>query len=98
MESSSAPVAATAEDYRVFKRHIPFLYDLFYSHCLEWPSLTVQWMPTKPEEREDCTVQKIVLGTHTTNGEPNHLLIAEVRDSSFSLSSHSLSSTGSHAK
>merc|ERR1719193_381479 len=52
------------------------------SHALEWPSLTVQWLPEKHEHREknvDYTSQRLILGTHTGEGEQNHLMIAEVK-------------------
>ena len=49
------------------------------SHALEWPSLTVQWLPevTYPTGR-DVGLHKLLLGTHTSGGEPNYLQIAEV--------------------
>ena len=55
------------------------------THALEWPSLTVQWLPevTKPPTLKDHTLQKILLGTHTSTNEPNYLMIGEV--SSYSL-------------
>ena len=33
------------EEYKIWKKNTPFLYDLVMTHALEWPSLTVQWMP-----------------------------------------------------
>lgn len=35
------------EEYKVWKKNAPFLYDTLYSHALTWPSLTVEWMPTR---------------------------------------------------
>ena len=35
------------EEYKIWKKNAPFLYDLVMTHALEWPSLTVQWMPDK---------------------------------------------------
>lgn len=35
------------EEYRIWKKNVPFLYDLVFTHSLEWPSLTVQWFPEK---------------------------------------------------
>lgn len=34
-----------SEEYRIWKKNTPFLYDLVMTHALEWPSLTVQWLP-----------------------------------------------------
>jgi histone-binding protein RBBP4 len=49
------------------------------THALEWPSLTVQWLPEviRPADR-DISIHKMLLGTHTSNSEPNHLMVAEV--------------------
>uniref|UniRef100_A0A2K6GGC9 RB binding protein 4, chromatin remodeling factor n=1 Tax=Propithecus coquereli TaxID=379532 RepID=A0A2K6GGC9_PROCO len=38
------------EEYKIWKKNTPFLYDLVMTHALEWPSLTAQWLPdvTRP--------------------------------------------------
>jgi hypothetical protein len=33
------------EEYKIWKKNSPFLYDLVVTHALEWPSLSVQWLP-----------------------------------------------------
>uniref|UniRef100_A0A2K5EG38 Histone-binding protein RBBP4-like N-terminal domain-containing protein n=1 Tax=Aotus nancymaae TaxID=37293 RepID=A0A2K5EG38_AOTNA len=30
------------EEYKIWKKNTPFLYDLVKTHALEWPSLTAQ--------------------------------------------------------
>lgn len=70
------------EEYKIWKKNAPFLYDLVLSHALEWPSLTVQWLPDRVEIKEkynQYTVQRLILGTHTSDGEQNYLMIAEVK-------------------
>ena len=37
------------EEYKMWKKNSPFLYDLVVTHALEWPSLTCQWFPTVEE-------------------------------------------------
>jgi hypothetical protein len=37
------------EEYKIWKKNTPFLYDLVLTHALLWPSLTVQWLPGKQE-------------------------------------------------
>lgn len=32
-----------SEEYKIWKKNTPFLYDLAMTHSLEWPSLTVEW-------------------------------------------------------
>jgi len=33
-----------AEEYNIWKKNAPFLYDLVTANVLEWPSLTVEWL------------------------------------------------------
>ena len=35
------------EEYKVWKKNAPYLYDVVLTHALDWPSLTVQWLPTR---------------------------------------------------
>ncbi|RRT68441.1 hypothetical protein BHE74_00031952 [Ensete ventricosum] len=68
------------EEYKIWKKNTPFLYDLVITHALEWPSLTVQWLPGREEPAgKDYSVQRMILGTHTSDDEPNYLMLAEVR-------------------
>eukprot|EP00048_Salpingoeca_helianthica_P016305 m.231592 g.231592 ORF g.231592 m.231592 type:complete len:416 (-) comp18414_c0_seq1:25-1272(-) len=66
------------EEYKIWKKNTPFLYDLVMTHALEWPSLTVQWLPDLTKH-EGYNVHKVLLGTHTSENEQNHLVIAEVK-------------------
>eukprot|EP01117_Protostelium_nocturnum_P003971 TRINITY_DN1523_c1_g2_i2.p1 TRINITY_DN1523_c1_g2~~TRINITY_DN1523_c1_g2_i2.p1 ORF type:complete len:419 (-),score=107.03 TRINITY_DN1523_c1_g2_i2:939-2195(-) len=70
---------AINEEYKIWKKNSPFLYDLAITHALEWPSLTVQWLPDKRYSADKETlIQKLLLGTHTSAEEPNRLIIAQV--------------------
>ena len=37
------------EEYKVWKKNTPFLYDTVMTHALEWPSLTCEFLPDKKE-------------------------------------------------
>ncbi|MFS7946519.1 putative transcription factor WD40-like family [Helianthus anomalus] len=68
------------EEYKIWKKNTPFLYDLIITHALEWPSLTVEWLPDRHEPAgKDYSFQKLILGTHTSDDEPNYLMIAQVQ-------------------
>eukprot|EP01119_Soliformovum_irregulare_P005312 TRINITY_DN17084_c0_g1_i1.p1 TRINITY_DN17084_c0_g1~~TRINITY_DN17084_c0_g1_i1.p1 ORF type:complete len:430 (-),score=109.38 TRINITY_DN17084_c0_g1_i1:6-1271(-) len=70
---------AINEEYKIWKKNAPFLYDLVMTHALEWPSLTVQWLSDKKiSATRDSSVQRLILGTHTSEAEQNYLMIAEV--------------------
>jgi histone-binding protein RBBP4 len=61
-------------------RPSPASADLVITHALEWPSLTAQWLPIKEEHRDaGFSKQQLLLGTHTSEGEQNFLMRAEVQ-------------------
>ncbi|KAG9296065.1 hypothetical protein G9A89_011917 [Geosiphon pyriformis] len=68
------------EEYKIWKKNSPFLYDLVITHALEWPSLTCQWFQDleKPEGK-DYMVQRLLIGTHTSGDDQNYLEIAHVQ-------------------
>ena len=67
------------EQYKNWKVNSRFLYDVCLSHALEWPSLTVQMLPT-PEGSDSKSKQerRLLLGTHTSENEQNYLLMVNV--------------------
>ncbi len=68
------------EEYKIWKKNTPFLYDLVITHALEWPSLTVQWLPFREEPAgKDYSLQRLIVGTHTSENEPNYLMLAQVQ-------------------
>ncbi|KAK6952180.1 Histone acetyltransferase type B subunit 2 [Daldinia eschscholtzii] len=67
------------EEYKTWKKNSPFLYDMILSTALTWPTLTVQWFPdVKEPEGKNCRIHRVLIGTHTSEGKPNHLQIAQV--------------------
>ncbi|KAJ1483817.1 structural basis of the interaction of Rbap46RBAP48 WITH histone H4, partial [Baffinella frigidus] len=69
----------TNERYKVWKKNVPYLYEIMISHLLEWPSLTVQWLPDKTAvQGRGLTEGRVVLGTHAPEPEQNYLMIAKV--------------------
>jgi histone-binding protein RBBP4 len=67
------------EEYKIWKKYTPFYYDLVITHLLEWPSLTVEWLPINEiSDDSNYKVAKLVLGTFTSGNEPNYLMVAKV--------------------
>lgn len=68
------------EEYKIWKKNAPFLYDLVVTHALVWPTLTVQWFPdVESIPNKEYTTQRILAGTHTSEGEQNYLQIISVQ-------------------
>jgi histone-binding protein RBBP4 len=68
------------EEYKIWKKNSPFLYDTLYSHCFTWPSLTVEWFPNKDiPQNSDFSLQKLLVGTHTSGEDQNYLQVMKVK-------------------
>ena len=51
------------------------------THALEWPTLTVQWFPDTENGAstgKDYSIHRLLLGTHTSDGDQNYLEVASV--------------------
>ncbi|KAF9270853.1 histone acetyltransferase type B subunit 2 [Marasmius fiardii PR-910] len=77
------------EEYKVWKKNAPYLYDLVITHALDWPSLTCQWFPDKESPpNKSYSIHRLLLGTHTSGQARDYVQIATVsipkRDSSAS--------------
>ncbi|GJE86228.1 WD40 domain-containing protein [Phanerochaete sordida] len=67
------------EEYKIWKKNAPYLYDVVITHALDWPSLTCQWFPDKESPpNKPYTVHRLLLGTHTSGQAQDYLQIAEV--------------------
>lgn len=72
------------EEFKVWKKNTPYLYDLIIIKALEWPSLTVDWFPNQAAEAGFKTCN-LLLGTHTSTTphgkdlEQNYLMTANVK-------------------
>ena len=68
------------EEYKIWKKNAPFLYDLVVTHALVWPTLTIQWFPdVENVPNRDYNIQRILAGTHTSDEEQNYLQILSVQ-------------------
>eukprot|EP00123_Amoebidium_parasiticum_P005558 comp16720_c0_seq1/m.15012 comp16720_c0_seq1/g.15012 ORF comp16720_c0_seq1/g.15012 comp16720_c0_seq1/m.15012 type:complete len:423 (-) comp16720_c0_seq1:17-1285(-) len=69
----------TNEEYKIWKKNTPFLYDLMYACALDWPSLTIQFQPTVTDyEGKAYRDHYLLLGTQCET-EPNFLINARLR-------------------
>jgi len=67
------------EEHNIWVKNSPFLYDFIINHTLDWPSLTVQWLPGSRDEPDTGSViRRLAIGTHTNREETNYLKILEV--------------------
>ena len=66
------------QEYKAWKYNSHYLYDSLLTMAVEWPSLTISWLPDL-EIKKGITTQKIIIGTYTTGTEQNYLLIFKIK-------------------
>ncbi|WUR03098.1 histone-binding protein RBBP7 [Vairimorpha necatrix] len=67
------------EEYNIWRKNVPYLYDLMFSHALQWPSLSIQYFPeSKRDEKKEKTSQRLLITTNSEMTEQEYIHIASV--------------------
>eukprot|EP00922_Rhytidocystis_sp_ex-Travisia-forbesii_P035058 GHVS01052053.1.p1 GENE.GHVS01052053.1~~GHVS01052053.1.p1 ORF type:complete len:425 (-),score=63.56 GHVS01052053.1:611-1885(-) len=78
MDIPASLIVSSAEQHRVWRYNTIVLYDLVMTHTLEWPSLTVEWIPNVFRWSATEGHQRLIVGTHTAQPSmPNHIIVME---------------------
>lgn len=71
--------AALAEaEHRIWMVNTKVLYDVVMSVPLDWPSLTIQWLPGTTPGTSSTVKQRLLVGTHSSGEEPDSLVVMQV--------------------
>lgn len=54
-----------------------FMYDVFLMYALEWPSLTIDWLP-KYKSTDETEIHYLLCTTHTSGQASEYLMYLEV--------------------
>eukprot|EP00747_Dinoflagellata_sp_TGD_P048820 gnl/TRDRNA2_/TRDRNA2_145840_c0_seq4.p1 gnl/TRDRNA2_/TRDRNA2_145840_c0~~gnl/TRDRNA2_/TRDRNA2_145840_c0_seq4.p1 ORF type:complete len:460 (-),score=98.83 gnl/TRDRNA2_/TRDRNA2_145840_c0_seq4:102-1481(-) len=57
-----------------WRRNAPLLYDVFVSCTLEWPALSVAWLPDEPDEE----YSRLAFGVQTDGTAPQEVVVVEL--------------------
>ncbi|KAF7684333.1 Histone acetyltransferase type B subunit 2 [Astathelohania contejeani] len=67
------------EEYKIWRKNVPYLYDMVLTHSLQWPSLSIQWFPEATRDaQKGMTTQRLLLSTHTSGKDDEFLEIASI--------------------
>lgn len=66
------------EEYQLWRKNCPVMYEFVSETALTWPSLTVQWLPDQ-EVTSTGINQRLILGTHTSGEDTDYLKIASTQ-------------------
>ncbi|KAF8336363.1 histone acetyltransferase type B subunit 2 [Cantharellus anzutake] len=68
------------EEYKIWKKNTPYLYDTVVTHALDWPTLTCQWFPDIESPPGKPYIQhRLLFGTHTSGQGREYLQIASLQ-------------------
>lgn len=68
------------EEYKIWKTTVPMLYESIQTYSLEWPSLTVDWLPgleTLDDKQQILT--KFIVGTHTSGKAQDYVKLYSLK-------------------
>ncbi|EMG47594.1 HAT2 Histone acetyltransferase type B subunit 2 [Candida maltosa Xu316] len=65
------------EEFKIWKKTVPLLYDFVHTFALDTPSLVFQWIPTYTTSDADLEV-KFLIGTNTINKSDNYLKMGSI--------------------
>lgn len=65
------------EEYRIWRKNVPLLYDMMYTHVLKWPSPSVQWFLSAERLENRFTAQRLLMTTYTGGEDQEHLLLSQ---------------------
>ncbi|CDK26004.1 unnamed protein product [Kuraishia capsulata CBS 1993] len=66
------------EEFKIWKKTSPLLYDLVYSYALEWPALTIDWLPGTSTNDDGTLSAQFISGTHTSGNADDYLKLYSV--------------------
>ncbi|ODV89309.1 hypothetical protein CANCADRAFT_3934 [Tortispora caseinolytica NRRL Y-17796] len=82
---------AINEEYKIWKKNSPFMYDIVISSALKWPTLTVEWFPDRENvPGSKLSQQRLLLGTYTSGNSSEYVNIASVNLPDLDKSANSL--------
>ncbi|KAI3386298.1 hypothetical protein SNEBB_007639 [Seison nebaliae] len=70
------------DEYKIWRKNVPFLYDVMMNQVLQWPSLTIQIMQDIRVNPDDDTKEiSLLFGTHMpkTTQSKNYVMIAHCK-------------------
>lgn len=69
--------AMLEDEYKIWRKNVPLLYDMMYTQVLSWPSPSIQWFPTA-DRSDNRTTQRLLMTTFTNGEAQEQLLLSSV--------------------
>lgn len=69
----------TNEEFKIWKKTVPLLYDFIHTFALDYPSTIVEWLPRYNKTGDDDHVEvQFLLSSSAVNGLENSLELASI--------------------
>lgn len=66
------------EEYKIWRKNVPFLYDLVYTNTLKYSSPCLQWFPDVQRIDNQKSIQRLLMTTFTSGEEKDQLLLGQI--------------------
>lgn len=66
------------EEYKIWRKNVPHLYDMLYTTTLKYSTPFVQWFPHAQRVDNCKTIQKLLMTTFTNGDEKDNLLFGQI--------------------
>ena len=67
------------EEFKIWKKTVPLLYDTIYSHALDFPSLSVKWLPDYSFNDDKSRIAvKFLYGTNSSQHSQDYLKLGSI--------------------
>ncbi|KAK6454207.1 WD40-repeat-containing domain protein [Scheffersomyces xylosifermentans] len=68
------------EEFKIWKKTVPLLYDTIHTYALDYPSLAVQWLPnyTYSETNKNSINVRFLISTNTSENSQNYLKLGSL--------------------
>lgn len=66
------------EEYKIWRKNVPMLYDLAYTNLMKYSSPSVQWFPDVTRIDDRKSVQRVLMTTFSNGEEKEQLLFGQI--------------------
>lgn len=70
--------AIIEEEYKIWRKNVPLLYDLVYTTSLRHPTPTIQWFPDVQRIDNNKSIQRLLMTTFSNGEEKEQLLFGQI--------------------
>lgn len=76
--STSIEQSKIDEEYKIWRKNVPLLYDLVYTQSFKWPTPSIQWFPDVQRIENQRSLQRLLSTTFSSGADKDQLIISQI--------------------